>query len=131
MAVASESRRYESVIIFSPKLGDSQLKDELKKFETLLVSNGAKDVVADHWGRKEMAYLMKKERFGQYVCLKYESANHQAPNVLASLLRIADSVHKFETHTVSGRTRKVKPNPRRAKYGADAEFYEDGADGFD
>ena len=114
MSLAGKSvRQYESVVVFHPKLNDSQLKDEIKKFETILNNNSVPKVTVDIWGRKELAYIVKKERFGTFVCFKYETENTQAPNTLGSLLRIADSVQKFETHIVGQPTRKVKVNPKR------------------
>lgn len=129
----SEPRNYESIVIFNPRLGESQLNEEIKRYEGVLTSNGAKDVKVENWGRKETSYLMKKERYGQYVCFKYESTNHEAPNVLASLLRIADSVNKFQTHVLSSKVRKVKVNPKRAERGSSgfSDFDDDGLDSFE
>ena len=34
-----EVRRYESVVVFNPRLSDSQIKEEIKKVEGILASN--------------------------------------------------------------------------------------------
>jgi ribosomal protein S6 len=116
-------RRYESVVVFNPKLSDSQLKDEIKRIEGILTNNKATVTGVDSWGKKEVSYLVKKERFGYYVVFNYESANHQAPNELCSLLRIAESVQKFQTHVINTKTRKFKGNPKRAaRQDGDDEF---------
>lgn len=106
-------RRYESVVIFNPRLSDAQLKDEVKKVETLLQNNKATITGVDTWGKKEAAYAFNKQRFGYYVAFNYESANHEAPNALQAVLRITDSVHKFQTHVINTKPRKFKGNPRR------------------
>ena len=127
-----EVRKYESVVVFNPKLNDSQLKDEIKKVEGILTNHEAKVVGVDSWGKKEVSYLVKKERFGHYIVFNYESANHQAPNELASLLRIAENVQKFQTHIINTKTRKFKGNPKRAaQRDLDGDEYDFGADSYE
>jgi small subunit ribosomal protein S6 len=108
-----EVRRYESVVIFNPRLSDAQIKEEIKKVESILQTNNAQITGVDTWGKKEAAFEFNKQRFGYYVAFNYESANHEAPNALQSILRITDSVHKFQTHVINTRPRKFKGNPRR------------------
>jgi small subunit ribosomal protein S6 len=126
-----EVRRYESIIVFNPRLNDSQLKDEIKRVEGILANNKAKVTGVDSWGKKEIAYLVKKERFGYYVVFNYESENHAAPNELGSLLRITENVHKFQTHVISETTRKFKGNPKRVITPGMDDDYEFGNDAFD
>ena len=126
-----EVRRYESIVIFNPRLNDSQLKDEIKKVEGILTNNQAKITGVDGWGRKEIAYFLQKERFGHYVAFNYESANHAAPNELGSLLRITDSVHKFQTHLISATSRKFKGNPKRLQQPRSDDEFEFGSESFE
>jgi small subunit ribosomal protein S6 len=124
-----EVRRYESVVIFNPRLSDVQLKEEIKKIETLLKSNKADVKSVDTWGKKEAAYEFNKQRMGYYVAFNYESANHEAPAELQSILRITDSVHKFQTHLIKTKTRKFKGNPRRlTQPRTDMDDYDFGGD---
>lgn len=108
-----EVRKYESVVVFNPRLNDAQIKDEVKRFEGVLSSNRAKITGVEQWGRKEAAFCFKKERQGFYVVFNYETDNHEAPAALQTLLRIADSVHKFQTHVIKSKVRKFKGNPKR------------------
>lgn len=108
-----EVRRYESVVVFNPRLTDPQIKDEIKKVENILASNKAKITTVDQWGKKEAAFSFNKQRFGYYVVFNYEASNHEAPNALQSVLRITESVQKFQTHLIKSTTRKFKGNPKR------------------
>jgi small subunit ribosomal protein S6 len=124
-----EVRRYESVVVFNPRLSDAQIKEEIKKVETILQNNNAKITGVDTWGKKEMSYEFNKQRFGYFVAFNYESSNHEAPNELQSILRITDSVHKFQTHSIRAKTRKFKGNPRRlTQPRTDMEDYDFGGD---
>ena len=108
-----EVRRYESVVVFNPRLSDSQVKEEVKKVESVLVANQATMQGVDTWGKKEAAFSFNKQRFGYYVVFNYEAANHEVPNALQSVLRINESVQKFQTHLIKTATRKFKGNPKR------------------
>jgi small subunit ribosomal protein S6 len=108
-----EVRRYESVVIFNPRLTDAQIKEEIKKIESLIQSNKAELLGVDTWGKKEMAFEFDKQRSGYYVVFNYQSENHEVPNELQSILRITDSVSKFQTHLIPAKIRKFKGNPLR------------------
>jgi ribosomal protein S6 len=108
-----EARRYESVVVFNPRLSDSQIKEEVKKVEALLAAQNAKVSTVDTWGKKEAAFSFGKQKFGYYVVFNYETANHQAANELQSVLRINESVQKFQTHLIHTKVRKFKGNPKR------------------
>jgi small subunit ribosomal protein S6 len=124
-----EVRRYESVVIFNPRLSDAQIKEEIKKVESILKNNSANITSVDTWGKKEAAYEFNKQRMGYYVVFNYESGNHEAPNELQSILRITDSVHKFQTHLIKSKQRKFKGNPLRlTQPRTDLEDYDIGGD---
>ena len=124
-----EVRRYESVVIFNPRLTDVQIKEEVKKVEAILKNSNANITGVDTWGKKEAAYEFSKQRMGYYVAFNYESSNHDAPNELQAVLRITDSVHKFQTHVIKTKTRKFKGNPRRlTQPRTDIDDYDFGGD---
>ena len=125
-------RKYESIVVFNPKLNDSQLKEEIKKVEGILTTQDAKMIGIDAWGKKEVSYLVKKERYGHYVVFNYESANHQAPNELTTVLRITENVQKFQTHLINTKTRKFRGNPKRAaQRDGDSDDFDFGSDSYE
>lgn len=110
-------RRYETVVVLSVAAGEQELKDEIKKIETFLAAKGAKNVVAERAGTKELGYLMKKQSVGHYVYFKFESDAEQpkASSKVLSLteeiqgsFRINDQILKFETHRIGLPARKFK-----------------------
>ncbi len=119
-----EVRRYESVVIFNPRLSEVQLKEEIKKVEGLLQKSQATISGVDAAGKKELAFEFNKQRFGYFVTFNYETANYEAANELHSALRITDSVHKFQTHIIKTKARKFKGNPQSAG----RSFYDDSDD---
>jgi small subunit ribosomal protein S6 len=127
-----EARRYESVVVFNPRLSDSQIKDEVKKVENLLAANDAKVSTVDNWGKKEAAFSFNKQKYGYYVVFNYESGNHQVANALQAVLRINESVQKFQTHLIHTKARKFKGNPKRLQNPrSDGDDFDFGADSYD
>ena len=105
-------RKYETIVVFNSALGENELNAEVSRVQALLESNGAKDVEAQRWGRKEIAYTVKKQKFGNFVAFEYASEQSDTVDKSSRVLVIMDSVLKFQTHTVSDKHRKVKTNPK-------------------
>jgi small subunit ribosomal protein S6 len=110
-------RKYETVVIFSQNLNDQELKDEVTKFQTFIETNGGTIVGIESWGKRELAYLIKKQRFGSYICFRFDTANHDLLGKLLGLLNITESVLYSQGHRLSDRVRKVKTNPNRKPSG--------------
>jgi len=106
-------RKYETVLVLNPDLSEADLKEELKKIEGQLQTNGAQNIRTDRWGKKELGFRMRKRTTGHYVCLMFESDNSDLIDAATGLLRINDNVLKFQTHRIPDRVRKFRGNPHR------------------
>ena len=115
-------RKYETVVIFSQNLNDQELKDESKKFQKFIETNAGTVISVESWGKRELAYLIKKQRFGSYICFRYDTENAELATKLASLLNITESVLYSQSHRISDRVRKVKVNPNRKPRRDGGEF---------
>lgn len=58
---------YETVFIARQDLSAKQAEDLAKSFEKIAADNGAKVVRTEHWGLRNLAYRIKKNRKGHYV----------------------------------------------------------------
>ena len=121
-------RKYESILVFQPEMQDTQLKTEMKKLETLLETNGSKNIVSDVWGRRDLAYVVRKNKAGKFVRVTFEADNYEAPNALNSILRISDTVIKYQTYRIAERARKFKGNPKRAQRGGFEDAFNESMD---
>ncbi|NBW39469.1 30S ribosomal protein S6 [bacterium] len=101
-------RKYETIIIFDSVLTDEQVAAESENFNKFLSENGAKDIVLDGWGKRELAYQMNKKNYGAYTVFYYEADSAELGERINDLLRINESVTKFQTHRISDSTRKFK-----------------------
>jgi small subunit ribosomal protein S6 len=86
-------RRYETIFILRPDLGEAQIKDNIKRFEGL-VAGGGEILETDEWGFRELAYRIHNERRGYYVRLDY-AAGGNVMNEVERNLRLSDAVLRY------------------------------------
>lgn len=103
-------RKYESIVVFSPELNKGQVSEQISKIKEILNGVGVTDIFVEEWGKRKIAYTVKKQTMGYYVCLYYETSNTQAIQELIYNLRINDAVLKFQTHFVSSKPAKYRGN---------------------
>lgn len=63
-------RSYETVLIFDSSLEDPQVEEKLDRFKRAL-SNGESAVAITNWGKRKLAYPIRKKEQGIYVILRY------------------------------------------------------------
>jgi len=66
-------KQYETIIINSPLITESQLKDSLTRYREFLTGNGAEMVHEEDWGLKKFAYPIKKKTTGFYHLFEYKA----------------------------------------------------------
>ena len=83
--------KYETIFILHPSLDEEAVKANIEKFKGV-IENG-KGVIEniDLWGRRKLAYEIKKQTEGIYVLVTY-SAPSELPKELDRIFRISDSV---------------------------------------
>ncbi len=120
-------RRYETVFILRPDLGEPQTKETIRRFEGLVGTNGGEIVDTEEWGARELAYPIRGERRGYYVRLDYvapEAATHEVERNLKltdGVLRYLSVLVDPDTDAPKARA-EVEANRRRiAQHKAAAE----------
>jgi small subunit ribosomal protein S6 len=76
-------RTYELVCIVHPDLDENAFKGIVEKVSGWVTEAGGNVDKVDIWGRRRMAYSIRKQREGQYVLLHLS----MAPSVAAGLER--------------------------------------------
>lgn len=106
--------KYEAIIILNPDLQESKVKEEETRVTELLKANGATAVTATRWGKKPIAYKVKKFKQGHWILFNFESEQESKTSpTLTAQLRLMENVIKFQTHVIGQKTRKFKGNPLR------------------
>lgn len=60
-------REYELVFIVHPDLDDNAFKDVVEKVRAWITEAGGTVSKVDLWGKRKMAYTIRKQKDGQYV----------------------------------------------------------------
>jgi small subunit ribosomal protein S6 len=67
-------RTYEVVLIVHPELDEAAFKAVIEKTQGWITTSGGTCTKVDVWGKRRMAYAIRKQREGQYVLITAEFA---------------------------------------------------------
>ena len=87
---------YESVIIFDPNVTEEDQQGLLAKIQASIEGEGGQIVRQSPWGRRKLAYPVKKRDYGIYHLLYLDHAP-AALTALERTLRYEDNVLKWLT----------------------------------
>ena len=62
-------RKYELVCIIQPELDETAFKGAIDRVQSWITEAGGNVDKVDVWGRRRLAYPIRKQREGQYVLL--------------------------------------------------------------
>jgi small subunit ribosomal protein S6 len=87
---------YESIFIVRPSLTDDDTTKLIDKMKGVLEKTGASLQRLENWGKKKLAYEVKRERKGTFVYM-YFTAKGDVVSELERAYRLEDSILKFMT----------------------------------
>jgi len=93
-------RYYETLYFINPNLADEEYGDVVTKFSNLVEKNKGIVIKIDEWGKKTLAYEVKKFDRGYYVLLQYCGE----PDILEELkreFRLDERILKYQTVKLS------------------------------
>jgi small subunit ribosomal protein S6 len=104
---------YESIFIINPNLSDEETAGVIKKMQDVVANQGGEMLKFEDWGKKKLAYEIKKHKRGHYAFFQFKAA----PSVVSELERtykMTDSVIKFLTVKLEKELR-TRPAPKPKK----------------
>ena len=87
---------YESIFVVRPSLSDEDTHKVIEKMKGVVEKSGATLLKSENWGKKKLAYEVKRERKGTFVYFRFK-AGSQVVSELERSYRLEDSVIKFMT----------------------------------
>jgi small subunit ribosomal protein S6 len=87
-------RRYETVFVLRPDLGEAQTKETIKRIEDIIASSGGDVVERDEWGLRDLAYKIRRERRGYYARVDYVAPGAAVAEVERNL-KLNDGVLRY------------------------------------
>ncbi len=85
--------QYEIAILYHPDLEVDLSKAE-EKVTKIITSNDGKITATDNWGKRKLAYTIKKQDYGIYVFYTVEIAGEGVKKV-ETILNITDEVLRY------------------------------------
>jgi small subunit ribosomal protein S6 len=89
-------RHYETLYIISPELGDEDYKALVAKHKDLIEKQKGIIIKLDEWGKRRLAYELKKFDQGFYVLMDY-CGGAGITAELARALKLDDKILKYQT----------------------------------
>lgn len=87
-------RTYQSVLILKPDLDESHVDQAVEKITALLQKFSGEVLKLERWGKKRLAYKVKKNKFGYYLNMYHTCDAVQVP-ALEKEYKLMDLIIKF------------------------------------
>jgi small subunit ribosomal protein S6 len=89
-------RRYETILIAHVDLSEDELSSLITRYSTIITGQKGILVKVERWGKRRLAYIIKKQARGFYILIDY-AGETAAVNELERNLKINDKILKFMT----------------------------------
>ncbi len=104
---------YESIFIINANLTDEETSNVVKKMQDVVTKQGGEMLKFEDWGKKKLAYEIKKQKRGHYAFFQFKAAP-AAVSELERTYKLTDSVIKFLTVKLEKELR-TRPEPKKKK----------------
>ena len=104
---------YESIFIITPTLSDDETNAIIKKMQDVVAKQGGEMLKFEDWGKKKLAYEVKKQKRGHYAFLQFKGTP-AAISELERTYKMTDAVIKFLSVKLEKELRvKAPPKPKK------------------
>jgi small subunit ribosomal protein S6 len=107
-------RKYETFFIVDPDLPDETNSVVDSKIQSIITSNGGEVLTYVPWGKRKLAYAIRKRTRGLYVLMEYSGGSKLVAE-LERNLRIDERILKFITVMLEERFDPEKEKERKAQ----------------
>ncbi|HSB31162.1 MAG TPA: 30S ribosomal protein S6 [Candidatus Sulfobium mesophilum] len=97
---------YENIVILNAALPDEEINASLQKIKDLIVNSGGEVFKTDMWGRRKLAYEIKKQNKGMYTLLIFKTPSATIKK-LEEFYKVFDPVIKYMV---------IKLGPKQVKH---------------
>lgn len=67
---------YESAVLINAALDDEQIESIISRIKETIVNNGGEIREIENWGRKRLAYMVKKSKIGYYAIFRFNAPSN-------------------------------------------------------
>ena len=110
---------YETIIILDSLMAPKEIDAAVERFSGIITENKGKVLTVDKWGKRRLAYEIKKKQYGFYVAIVFE-AEGNIPNELESEFNYNDKVMRFLTYRFNKHKLRIWEEENKSKAAASA-----------
>jgi small subunit ribosomal protein S6 len=100
MKTIPEFVSYETVYILKSDLTEDTLLKAIEQYQGLLLERGAKNILIENRGRRQLKYPIKSSRDGVFIQMNYD-ANGEIVSLMEKSMKISDSILRYLTSRMS------------------------------
>jgi small subunit ribosomal protein S6 len=93
-------RVYESAVLINAALDDDTIKNLVDRIKETISTNGGEIIEIEDWGRKRLAYQVKKSKIGYYAIFRFSSQTDLVPK-LERNYQLDENILRYLTITLS------------------------------
>ena len=87
-------KMYESAILINAALEDNQIQSIISHVKELISSNDGEITDVEDWGRKRLAYMIKKSKIGYYIIFQF-NAYPQIISTLEKFYKLDENILRY------------------------------------
>ena len=87
-------KMYESAVLISAALEEDQIQSIISRIKELISSNDGEIKDIEEWGRKRLAYMIKKSKIGYYIIFQF-NAYPQIISTLEKFYKLDENILRY------------------------------------
>jgi len=108
-------RDYETTFVIDAHLQDEAIEKSVDKFLKFIENSGGKLGLIDRWGKRRLAYEIRKKQYGFYVCARYQADGSFIQNLEREFQLDEDVLRSLTILVPKSVLKDEKNNPRPVK----------------
>ncbi len=90
-------KTYETIAVIDAHQSEETIDSLINKIKKMITDNGGNIIDVNRWGKRRLAYEIKKKQHGYYVYFLYEIDKGEFPKVLEHNFRISEKMLRYLT----------------------------------
>jgi small subunit ribosomal protein S6 len=91
---------YESAVLINAALDDETIKSQIDRIKGTITTNGGDILEIEDWGRKRLAYQVKKSKIGYYAIFRFNAPPDIVPKIERNY-QLDENILRYLTITLS------------------------------
>ena len=106
-------RTYETVIIIDAHQAEEVIEGLIEKIKKIITDNGGSILDVNRWGKRRLAYEIKKKQHGYYVYFLYEIDKKEFPKELEHSMRMTEELLRYLVLQIDKKVLEYKLNKKK------------------